>query len=181
LKQGLADPGATIVRMERALIAVATLATAFCLAAAIAGAAQDSGASRSPGFVSARRDKAPKDALSWDLLVSYEYQPGLATLPDGVKALDGTKVVVRGYLLPLVEYDDIHEFVLVQHNMSCCFGMALGISGQIQVALAKNSRGLPNSSEMLEVRGTFRVVETKEQGILVSIYRIDDATARFVD
>ena len=119
------------------------------------------------------------DALDWSILTAYEYADGLANLPESVKALDGKPVVLRGFLTPLYEFDDIHEFILVANHMSCCFGMPAGISGQIQVKIA-GERGLPNTNEPLEVRGTFRVVETKEQGYILSIFRVDDAKVRIV-
>jgi hypothetical protein len=142
------------------------------------------GATVTAGSPAARSAAAPKaasaDALDWAVLTGYEYQPGLAGLPDAVKALEGTSVTLRGYLLPLVEFDDIHEFCVVPNHMSCCFGMPAGINGQVQVKLKASERGLPNTNEPLEVRGTLHVVETKDQGILLSIYRIDEATGRIV-
>jgi hypothetical protein len=166
--------------MERVLVALATLAVVLSIGSAVAGEAKKPQA-RAPGHLSATRKPPPKDVVPWSLLTAYEYQQGLEGLPPEVKALDGKKVTLRGYLLPLLEWDDIHEFMLVGNHMSCCFGMPAGISGQVQVVLGKKERGLFNTNEMLEVKGTFRVVETKDQGILVSIYRLDEAAARVVD
>ena len=117
--------------------------------------------------------------VDWATLTAYEYAPGLSALPDAVKALEGQVVTMRGFLMPLYEYDDIHEFVLVPNHMSCCFGMPIGINGQVLVKLDM-SRGLPNTNEPLEVTGTFRASETKEQGYVLSIYRMDGAKARIV-
>ncbi len=119
------------------------------------------------------------DEIDWAVLNAYEYVEGLKNLPDAVKALEGKPVLLKGFLTPLYEFDDIHEFVLVANHMSCCFGMPAGISGQVQVKIA-GEKGLPNTNEPLEVRGTFHVVETKEQGYILSIYRIDDAKVRIV-
>ena len=119
------------------------------------------------------------DELDWAVLTAYEYVDGLKDLPETVRALEGTQVAMRGFLQPLYEFDDIHEFTLVANHMSCCFGMPAGISGQVQVKLAGGA-GLPNTNEPLEVRGTFHAVETKEQGYILSIYRIDDAKVRIV-
>ena len=117
--------------------------------------------------------------LDWATLTAYEYQADLKSLPDAIKALEGKTVVMRGFLMPLYEFDDIHEFVLVPNHMSCCFGMPTGINGQVQVKLS-STRGLPNTNEPLEVKGTFHATETKEQGYLLSIWRLDGATARIV-
>jgi len=117
--------------------------------------------------------------VDWATLTAYEYAPGLSALPDAVKALEGQVITMRGFLMPLYEYDDIHEFVLVPNHMLCCFGMPIGINGQVLVKLDM-SRGLPNTNEPLEVTGTFRASETKEQGYVLSIYRMDGAKARIV-
>jgi hypothetical protein len=123
----------------------------------------------------------PADAqeVSFDTLVSYEYRPGLEGLPDSLKALDGRKVVMHGFLLPLYEWDDIREFGLVANHMSCCFGMPPGINGQVFVKLS-GKEGLPNTSEPLRVVGTFRVKEIQESGFVLAIYAIEDAEAVIV-
>lgn len=122
---------------------------------------------------------AKSDEIEWSVINGYEYVEGLKNLPAAVRALDGKTVVLRGFLTPLYEFDDIHEFILVANHMSCCFGVPAGLSGQVQVKVA-GERGLPNTSEPIEVRGTFRAVETMEQGYILSIYRIDDAKVRIV-
>ena len=132
-----------------------------------------------PARAKAPQDVASQAELDWSVINVYEYVEGLKDLPDAVKAIDGKPVVIRGYLTPLYEFDDIHEFVLVANHMSCCFGVPAGISGQVQVKIASET-GLPNTNEPIEVRGTFRAVETKEQGYILSIYRIDDAKVRIV-
>jgi hypothetical protein len=123
---------------------------------------------------------APSDSeVTWPLLQTYEYQQGLAGMPDAVKALHGKRVTMRGFLMPLTEWDDIHEFSLVQSHMSCCFGMVPGFSGQVLVRI-RSKRGLPNTNEPIEVTGTFRVEEVKEMGFLLAIFSIVDAEARIV-
>jgi hypothetical protein len=118
------------------------------------------------------------DALSFDVLTSYDYVKGMANLPDAIKALDGKTVTMRGFLLPLYEFDDIHEFVLVANHMSCCFGIPSGMNGQVYVKLAGAGRGLPNTNEPIEVRGTFHAREREVEGYVLSIYEVVDATAK---
>jgi len=171
--------------MDRLFVLVATVVAALGLATAWvhAGNAADArpGAPGLGNVVFAGKAAAPsKDAVDWAVLNAYEYQPGLAGLPDPVKALESKAVVLRGFLLPIAEWDDIHEFCVVPNHMSCCFGMPTGINGQVHVTLRKGERGLPNTSEPIEVRGTFRAVETKDQGILLSIFRLDEASAKII-
>ncbi|MBL9087468.1 MAG: DUF3299 domain-containing protein [Planctomycetia bacterium] len=172
--------------MDRIFVLVASLLVTVGLTTAFVHAA-DAQAPSKPGAagfgnVVFAGKPAPlgKDAVDWAVLTAYEYEPGLASLPDPIKALEGKAIVLRGFLLPIAEFDDIHEFCVVPNHMSCCFGMPAGINGQVQVTLRKNERGLPNTSEPIEVRGTFRAIETKDQGILLSIFRLDDATAKVV-
>jgi hypothetical protein len=117
--------------------------------------------------------------IEWARLTGYEYEPGLERLPDSIRALHGTKVVLGGFLLPLYEYDDIKEFFLVASHMSCCFGIPAGLNGQVYVKV-KGDRGLPNTSEPLRVTGTFHAREVKEAGFTLTIWSILDAEVRIV-
>jgi hypothetical protein len=82
-----------------------------------------------------------------------------------------------GFLMPNYEYDDIHQFALVGSHWSCCFGIPAGLNGTVNVTLAPGHKGLENSLEPLRVVGTFRAKEIKEEGWLVAIYSLEDATA----
>jgi hypothetical protein len=117
--------------------------------------------------------------VDWALLLSYEPKPGLEDLPDAIKALDGKRVEMQGFLLPLYDYDDIREFSLVANHMSCCFGFVAGLNGQVYVKLA-GPRGLPWTSEPLRVVGTFRARERKEAGYVLHVYALEDAEAVIV-
>jgi hypothetical protein len=166
---------------------VSTVAAAGALVYGVHLGRDDLAAARGHGpsprrAVAARQaPPVPPDAteVRWDVLVGYDYRPGLEGLPDALKALDGKKVVMHGFLLPLYEWDDIREFGLVANHMSCCFGMPPGINGQVFVKL-RGKEGLPNTAEPLRVIGTFRVKEVKESGFVLAIYSIDDAEAVIV-
>lgn len=171
--------------MDRLLVLLGSALVALAVASGVRGTASQAVAGNAPRPLAGAPPSPPplsseKGALAWDVLTAYEYKPGLSGLPDAIKALEGTTVVVRGFLLPIVEFDDIREFCLVPNHMSCCFGMPAGIQSMVHVTLRRGERGLPNTTEPLEVKGVFRAVETKDDGILLSIYRLDDATARII-
>ena len=117
--------------------------------------------------------------LGWDTLRSLEYSMavGLSEMPDALKAVDGQRVTMVGFLMPNYEFDDIHQFALVGSHWSCCFGFPAGLNGTVNVTLAAGHKGLENSMEPLRVVGTFRAKEIKEEGWLVAIYSLEDATA----
>ena len=128
-------------------------------------------------------DLAPEDgtqAVTWATLRGYEYQEDLQGVPESIRALDGQRVTMAGFLLPLYEFDDIKEFNLVASHWSCCFGVPPGINGWVYVHLAKGQKGLKNSTDPLKIVGTFHVREHKEAGYVVSIYTIDDAEATVI-
>jgi hypothetical protein len=115
--------------------------------------------------------------VAWDLLRSYEYQKGMITLPADIRSLDGQRVTMAGFLLPLYEFENIHEFALVGNHLSCCFGVPPKLNGVVKVRLRASAAGLANTSEPLRVVGTFRAKEAMEYGLLVSIYEIEDGAA----
>jgi hypothetical protein len=111
--------------------------------------------------------------VRWERLKAYDYQPGLAGMPQDLRALDGKVVTMAGFLLPLYEFEDIHEFALVGNHWSCCFGQPPTLNGVVTVKLPASLPGLPNTAEPIRVVGTFRVKELKESGYVISIFAID--------
>jgi len=118
--------------------------------------------------------------VEWSALKAYEYQEGLAGMPESLQALDGKKVTMAGFLLPLYEFNDIREFNLVASHWSCCFGVPPGLSGWVHVKLAQGHKGLRNTTEPLKVTGTLSVKEHMEAGYVVSIYSLQDAQASVI-
>lgn len=117
--------------------------------------------------------------VTWELLRTYEYQPGLKGMPEDIKNLDGKKVVMIGFLMTLFEYDDIKDFHLVASHWSCCYGVPPGLDGAVRVRLDPKQEGLPNTIKPIRVIGTLRVKEVREDesGIVWAIYSMDDAEA----
>ena len=117
--------------------------------------------------------------LPWELLRSYVYEPGLENLPEAIRALDGKRVVMLGFLAPRYEVEDIRDFVLVASHWSCCYGVPPGLDGAVRVRLDPKQEGLPNTIKPIRVIGTLRVKEIREEesDIVWAIYSMDDAEA----
>jgi hypothetical protein len=173
--------------VDRVLVLAASVAVALLVGFGVASEASDRaparaaprGETRAAAPGAATPSTSAKDLLDWSVLASYQYKPGMEGLPEAVKALEGKRVTMRGFLMPLSEYDDIHEFDLVASHMTCCFGVPAGLEGMVLVRIA-SARGLPNTNEPIEVTGTFHARETTEQGYVLSIFEIDEATGRVV-
>ena len=135
------------------------------------------------GFLTGIDLEGDKDTkpLPWELLRTYEYQPGLAGMPEDIKKLDGQKVVMLGFLMATFEYDDIHEFHLVASHWSCCYGIPPGLDGAVHVKLPDEAEGLPSTLRPIKVVGTLKVGEVKESGVVYAIYAMHDAEATILD
>jgi hypothetical protein len=119
--------------------------------------------------------------VTWELLRTYEYRPGLEGLPQEIRALDGERIVMIGFLMTLFEFDDIHEFFLVASHWACCYGVPPTLESAVHVKLARDEEGLPNTIKPLRVIGTLRVKEVKDSEIVTAIYSIEDAEVLILD
>ncbi len=121
--------------------------------------------------------------VTWELLRTYEYQPGLEGMPDEIKSLDGQKVVMIGFLMTLFQYDDIKDFHLVASHWSCCYGVPPGLDGAVRVRLDEKAEGLPNTIKPVRVIGTLRVKEVREEDsdIVWAIYSMEADEAVILD
>lgn len=118
--------------------------------------------------------------LPWEVLRAYEVQPGLAGLPEDIRALDGQRVVMLGFLQPEYDYEDIARFTLVESHWSCCYGVPAGLNGSVYVQLADEAPRLHLTVQPVRVKGTFRVREQKEGRIVFSVFALDDAEGQIL-
>lgn len=93
-------------------------------------------------------------------------------IPPQVKAYDGKRVAVTGYILPLrTRRGLVTEFLLLRDQGTCCFGARAQINHFIRV---RYPAGLKHGEPVpWKVSGTIRVGEIHVQGYLTGIYRMD--------
>ena len=126
--------------------------------------------------------------LSFDLLASFDYEVAMDTpeeavarrwqMPDVIRRLDGQRVEIEGYMLPLdFERGRVQSFYLNRDTNACCFGIIPPVNQVIRVHLP-DKKGVPNYSNIpIIVTGKFRVTESAgEFGFVTSIFRIDADT-----
>lgn len=129
--------------------------------------------------------------LGWDKLsgfkfevyeVSSETNIGRAliksddTIPVPMKAYDGKRVSVTGFVLPLrTRKGGVTEFLLLRDQGTCCFGAQAQINHFMRV---KYPTGIRYGDPVpWKVSGTVRVGEIYIQGYLTGIYQLDAETA----
>jgi hypothetical protein len=109
--------------------------------------------------------------LPFDELDSWPYEDGLKGMPKRVKELDGKKVLMTGFMLPIDEVQNIKEFLLVKSLWSCCYGQPPDIDGIVRVVMPKG-KTTDYFFDPLKIVGTFKVEATVMDGYCVDIYQL---------
>jgi hypothetical protein len=93
-------------------------------------------------------------------------------IPDNVKALNGSKVAINGFMMPIDQNQDgSREFVLNGAFDMCGFGGPISINQWIVVKYTGGGR-VPYTHLPMSVFGEMQVGEEYKDGFLVSIYRM---------
>jgi hypothetical protein len=116
-------------------------------------------------------------------LSSFEYfeTPQLAgvptssareTIPEEIRKLNGTRVSVDGFMLPL-DFDNggVSQFILNASFDMCQFGAPTVVTQRVDVAMT-NSRRTGYTHTPIRVYGLLEVGEEYQDGRVVSIYRM---------
>ncbi len=97
-------------------------------------------------------------------------------IPPQIKAYDGQRVVITGYVLPLrTRRGVVTEFLLLRDQGTCCFGARAQINHFIRVNFPAGIK--PGEPVPWKVRGTLRVGETYVQGYLTGLFQLEAETA----
>jgi hypothetical protein len=96
-----------------------------------------------------------------------------AQIPKDIQVLDGKKVVIMGFLLPVRMDDGLAvEFLLMRNQSMCCYGVPPKINEWITVKMS--GKGLePQMDRPIAVAGTLHVGPTQDSGFLTGIYSLD--------
>ncbi len=128
-------------------------------------------------------DLAPSAGVQtpgWIVLAEANNAKGVEDLPEAVRALDGKRVVLAGFMVALYALRNIEEFALVGSHTKCCFGIPPGIGDQVVVRLPRDE-AIDLTLAPLRVEGTFRIkpqhLYRDGSGPLIWLYEVVDAQA----
>lgn len=97
----------------------------------------------------------------------------LAQIPDAIRELDGQKVLVSGFMLPMkMEGLETTEFLLVANSMLCCYGVVPPMN-QWMVVRMKKGGVKPQQDVPLSFFGTLRVQPRFDGDALSAIYHLE--------
>jgi hypothetical protein len=95
-----------------------------------------------------------------------------------VTSLDGTRIRIRGYILPSFQQTGLTQFVLVRDNQECCFGPGAALHDCVVVRMRPGTSA-DFSIRPVAVTGTFRIDElTGPDGKHLAIYALDGEDVR---
>ena len=106
----------------------------------------------------------------------YDIEKG-GNIPADIKALNGTKLKTRGYMIPLDQAESITEFALVPSLFACCFGQPPQLQHTLVVHCPKG-KAVSYFPDEISVEGTLKVEEKKDDGYIVSIFEIDASSVK---
>ena len=116
----------------------------------------------------------------WLELAAGNQANAVADLPAPVRALDGQRVVMAGFMMALYALRDVREFALVGSHTKCCFGVPPGIGDQVVVNLPARGPGRELTLAPVRVEGVFHIrpqhLYAAGKGPLIWLYEIEDAT-----
>lgn len=144
------------------------------LVASIPGQAEPALGKTSDGFLKAGFEVLadyPFKAPVYDPAENPSATPptGEEQIPVQVKALDGSRIEVAGYMIPVLLKDGlVTEFLLVKDAAMCCFGTVPNMNEWIVVKMDKGVR--PVMDVALKLYGTLSVGTRFENGYATGIY-----------
>ncbi len=92
--------------------------------------------------------------------------------PDWLKALDGKRVRIRGYMRPAFQESDIRIFTLCRDTSACCFGPNPKVCYLIDTMMRKGNTTDYIENRPFEVVGVFHIGMSVTPG---ELFTIDDA------
>ena len=117
------------------------------------------------------------DEPDWQKMTNPEYIASLsydAQIPDKVKQIDGKKVAITGFMLPIdVDKGKVKRFLLLKSTMSCCFGVAPRINEVVYVESSKKQKIQSVMDTPITAFGKLSVGQQfREDLMLVGVYQL---------
>jgi hypothetical protein len=114
-------------------------------------------------------------------LGNFEFDPTAnSDVPSDVKALDGVKIRLRGFMIPLNQAETITDFALVPSLVGCCFGQPPGVQHTITCKTAPG-QAVAYSVDEIYIEGTLKINVQRDQGYTFSIFDLAVTSVKAVE
>ena len=124
----------------------------------------------------------PKDGEVLEMAIkelgNFEYDPENGSpIPDDVKALSGSTIKLRGYMIPMDQAENISKFALVPSLFNCCYGQPPQIQHTIVVTCPKG-KAVNYYPDEIVVQGKLTVEVQKDDGFIVGIFALETSSVK---
>ncbi len=106
----------------------------------------------------------------------YDAEKG-GNIPADVTALTGSKIRLRGFMIPLDQAENISQFALVPSLFACCFGQPPQIQHTV-VVHCPTGKAVAYYPDEITVEGTLKVQEKKEDGYIISVFEMEASSVK---
>ncbi len=106
--------------------------------------------------------------------VEMPTEPGQSgTIPNNIVALDGQRVCLTGYMLPIKLEDGlVKDFLVLRNQMMCCYGRRPELNEWVVVKM--KGKGVPSTMDTpLKFYGTLHVGEFFNNHVFEGLYQLD--------
>lgn len=150
-----------------------------------ASTAEESSEQKSPPRGNAVPTRAPKGSgpieVSFRTLSDFKYEMGenSDSLPDKIRALEGRKITIEGFMLPIHLNDKgrVTDFALMPNLLLCCYGIPPELNEWIEVIAVPGKSFDPIADLPIRVTGTFSAKERVIDEVTVGLYRLKAESA----
>lgn len=97
-------------------------------------------------------------------------------IPQDVKELDGEKVCLSGFLIPMTYEAKGRAFLLTKNQMLCCYGQTPKVNEWAIVTMKEPVPAVLDKPVVIS--GQLRVGEVKEKDVVLSLYRLEGEQLR---
>ena len=125
---------------------------------------------------------SPKAGETLDLSIKelgnfdYDNEKG-GNIPKDIKQLSGSKVRLKGFMIPMDQAENITQFALVPSLFACCFGQPPQIQHTIVVNCPKG-KAVAYCPDEIIVEGELKVEEKRDDGYIVSIFEVTTSSVK---
>lgn len=103
----------------------------------------------------------------------FVFRDGVNEFHEDVKALDGSKLFVKGYMYPSGQLEGVREFILCRDSGECCFGGKPKLTDMIRVRVPDGGLGVNFYAGLVAVAGDFKLNDLRRSGELQPAYELD--------
>ena len=117
--------------------------------------------------------------VRFDKLEGWPYEDGYKGMPKDIEKLNGKRIAMAGFMLPIDEVENIKTFYLVKSLWSCCYGVPPDVNGLVKVNV-KAKKGCAYQYDPILIVGTFRLKKVMDEDYCICIFQLDDATVKVI-